>query len=107
MPYKGLESALFAKQWKSLCKKDKPLEEKLTKVMQSILANPNNFDSPLKGDRYLSVKKKAVSEHYRIIYRYCERCIGAHKTICAECNADECTPNTIIFEEVFHRDDGY
>jgi mRNA-degrading endonuclease RelE of RelBE toxin-antitoxin system len=107
MPHVRYETETFAAQWKKLCKKDKPLEEKLTEVVNGIIAHPENFDSPLQGDRNRSLKKKAVSEHYRIIYRYCERCLGVFKTQCDICVNSQCPNNAIIFEEVFHRDDGY
>jgi mRNA-degrading endonuclease YafQ of YafQ-DinJ toxin-antitoxin module len=107
MRYVPYESDLFAKQWKALCKKDRPLEERLTKVVHAIIENPENFDSPLQGNRKFSVKKKAVGEHYRIVYRYCERCIQIHKSVCDLCENAPKEAGAIIFEEVFHRSDGY
>lgn len=107
MPYTPYRSELFAKQLKDLCKKDKPLGTRLEAVISGILTNPENFDSPLQGNRNRSVKKKAVSEHYRIIYRYCERCLQIHKELCKGCTVPTKDENLIIFEEVFHRDDGY
>jgi mRNA-degrading endonuclease RelE of RelBE toxin-antitoxin system len=107
MPYVAYESDLFAKQWKALCKKDQPLQDRLTEVVNAILKNPENFDTPLQGDRKFSVKKKAVGKHYRIIYRYCGRCAMVFRASCGFCDA--CAPGSeaVIFEEVFHRDDGY
>jgi mRNA-degrading endonuclease YafQ of YafQ-DinJ toxin-antitoxin module len=107
MPYIPFESELYQKQWKKLCKKDKPLEERFKSVVAAIIANPQNFDSPLKADRAHSVKKKAIEERYRFIYRYCERCIQVNKKRCADCESAKCDVKTIVFEEVFHRDDGY
>jgi hypothetical protein len=107
MAYVTIQTGLFAKQWKHLCKKDKPLELKLTEAMKDIAEHPENFDSPLKADRVHSVKKKVARERYRIVYRYCERCIQLHRQTCSMCTMAERCTNTIIFEEVFHRDDGY
>ena len=107
MAYVRYESELFAKQMKALCKKDKNLEARLTDVIAGILANPENSDGALKGDRRFSLKKKAVSNHYRVIYRYCERCLLVHKELCEFCKDAPRPSETIIFEEVFHRDDDY
>ncbi|MDE3062865.1 MAG: hypothetical protein KGJ51_07360 [Acidobacteriota bacterium] len=96
------------KQFKALCKKDKPLEKLLLDAIGDIVAHPDNFDTPLKADRNRSVKKKAIRERYRIIYRYCERCFAVHKNLCDGCEmALDNPPKAIVFEEVFHRDDGY
>ena len=107
MPYQPYESDLFSRQLKQLCKKDKPLERKLSDTINDIIAHPENYDSSLQGERYLSVKKKAVRERYRIIYKYCERCLTITKQACPDCAADNRPKGSIIFEEVFNRDDGY
>lgn len=107
MAHHPYESETFSKQFKQLCKKDKPLEKKLNDAIDEILQNPENFDSTLKASRSGSVKKKAVKERYRIIYRYCERCLMTNKKSCADCTTQKRPTKSVIFEEVFHRDEGY
>jgi mRNA-degrading endonuclease RelE of RelBE toxin-antitoxin system len=107
MPYIKYESELFSKQWKDLCKKDKPLEDRFTEVVKAIVLNPENFDGTLKGDRAGSLKKKAVGNHYRLIYRYCKRCLQVDKKRCVECESSQRDADSVIFEEVFHRNDDY
>ena len=89
MPYVAFESNNSPGSGETLCKKDKPLEIKLSNAKNAIVTNPENFDSPLKADRCHSLKKKAVGERYRIIYRYCERCIQVHKIICEDCKVSK------------------
>lgn len=107
MAYSIFETELFKKQMKVLCKKDKPLEQQLREVIRTIAENPENFDSSLQGNRQRSVKKKAVKQHYRIIYRFCVRCIKVHKSACDGCPVANELESAVVFEEVFHRDDGY
>jgi hypothetical protein len=107
MAYNPFETDLFAKQFRQLCKKDKPLERKLTDTINDIIKNPENFDSTLQGERFRCVKKKAVRERYRIVYRYCERCLVTANHACDDCAAQKRPATSIIFEEVFNRDEGY
>lgn len=104
MAYKHYESELFTKQKRQLCKKDKPLEQKIEEAMTKILENPENHDSTLKGPRAGELKKKVIKERYRIIYRYCDHCKSvSQEEHCAGCDGQ----NSVIFKEVFHRDEGY
>jgi mRNA-degrading endonuclease RelE of RelBE toxin-antitoxin system len=108
MAYSIYRTDLFEKQLRNLCKKDKPLEKLLLGVINDIASHPENFASSLKAERNRSVKKKAVKERYRIVYRFCERCFVVHKDMCDGCEMNGNNPPTIItLEEVFRRDDGY
>lgn len=105
--YAEYRSEMFSKQYKGLTKKDRPLAKQLDQAIADIISDPGNFDSSLKADRKRSVKKKAVKERYRIIYRYCERCIQVHGSRCADCVAHGFPVESVILEEVFNRDSGY
>lgn len=104
MPRQQFKSELFEKQFKQLTKKDKPLGDKLEEAMAKITESPENHDSTLKGPLDGWVKKKAVKERYRFVYKYCELCFERKKERCAECQ--EGAPS-VVFREVFHRDEGY
>src|SRR5256885_15073086 len=102
MPHQHFESELFGRQFKQLTKKDKPLKEKLEEAIEKILENPANYDSKLRADLDGWVKKKAVKERYRLIYKYCGLCTESKKERCAGCS--EGAP-CVLFREVFHRDE--
>lgn len=107
MAHTPYESELFAKQRKELCKKNAPLEEAIEETIQKIIDNPESNDGSLRGPRAGTLKKKFAKKHYRMTFRYCSYCVAINKVRCDDCVNEGRDMDSVIFIDVFHRDDGY
>ena len=105
MAYEPYETELFAAQMQKL--RDKALWDQFNKTVENLIEHPELADSSLRGPRSGSFKKKFFHERYRIIFRYCEYCLKTKKKQCSDCAQESRPPNSIVFEEVFERGEGY
>ncbi len=104
MPYARHETEQFTGEMAVLRQKDKTTHDKLEKICERIISAPFNYDSTLKGPRSGQLKKKAIEERWRIVYRFCAYCLKVFKK---KCNGCDLPNNAVVFVEVFHRDEGY
>jgi len=102
--YKRYETELFTEQLQRIRCADRTVAQRIDKILNRILKNPEIYDGLLKGPRAGQCKKRAVDEKYRIVYKYCELCLKLNKEKCADCDLPD---DAVIFREVFRRDEGY
>ena len=105
MAYEPYESELFYKQMQKL--RDKTLVEQFDETVEKLMEHPELNDGQLKGDRAGTFKKKFFHRRYRITFKYCEFCLQTKKKQCTDCEQEGRGPKSIIFLEVFERDEGY
>lgn len=105
MAYDPYESELFSKQMQKL--RDKTLWEQFNETIEKLMEHPELNDGPLKGPRSGTFKKKFFHRRYRITFRYCDFCLQTKKQQCQDCQEEKRPAKSIVFLEVFERDEGY
>lgn len=80
--------------------------ERIRKVMDRILANPDDADGQMHGAHRGKFKKYVGHRDYRLIYYYCELCRKANRWLPDVCEGCKTMPDrSVIFFDVFHKNE--
>jgi len=102
--YKPTE--LFAKKLDQLKSSDPSGYDRIIKVIDRLLANPNDADGKMYGSYNNRFKKYVGRRDYRIIYYWCELCRKENRKLEKECTDCKKIPdNSVIFIDFYHKKD--
>ena len=79
---------------------------RIRKVIQRLLQNPGDADGRMRGLHHSRFKKYVGLRDYRLIYEWCAICRKTSKKLedrCAKC--DEISDNSVVFFDVFHKNE--
>jgi hypothetical protein len=80
--------------------------ERIKKVIDRILVNPDIADGQMHGAHRGKFKKYVGRREYRLIYYYCELCRKANRRLEKGCKNCEAMPDrSVIFFDVFHKNE--
>ena len=80
--------------------------ERIQKVIERLLKNPDDADGQMRGPHRGTFKKYVGRRDYRIIYYYCELCRKANRRLndaCEHCEA--ISDRSVVFLDVFHKNE--
>ena len=78
--------------------------ERITKVIDRLLINPNDADGKMHGLYNGRFKKYVGRSRYRLIYYWCELCRKENRRldkVCENCNV--IPDNSVIFFDLYHK----
>ena len=105
-PYLYQPTPLFATRLKKIKEQDRPGYERITKVIERLLKNPDDADGQMRGLHRGRFKKYVGRREYRLIYYYCELCRKANRRLATVCENCETIPDrSVIFFDVFHKNE--
>ena len=102
--YKPTE--LFSKKLDQLKTTDPPGYNRIKKVIDRLLYEPNDADGKMHGVYRGRFKKYVGRRDYRIIYYWCELCRKENRRLEKECEDCQVIPdNSVIFFDLYHKKD--
>ncbi len=97
-------TALFAKKLESVKLNDPPGFDRIVKVRDRLLANPNDADGKMHGVYNGRFKKYVGRSGYRIIYYWCELCRKENRRLDKACDhCQEIPDQSVIFFDLYHK----
>jgi hypothetical protein len=94
----------FTKKLESVKRHDPAGYERIIKVRDRLLVNPNDADGKMHGMYSGRLKKYVGKSGYRIIYYWCELCRKENRRlekVCADCK--EIPDQSVIFFDLYHK----
>jgi len=80
--------------------------ERIRKVIEKILVNPDMADGQMHGPHRGKFKKYVGRREYRLIYYYCELCRKFNRRLSDRCDTCESIPDrSVVFFDVFHKNE--
>lgn len=80
--------------------------DRVSKVIDRILQNPDIADGQMHGAHRGKFKKYVGRREYRLIYYYCEACRKYNRRLELVCDDCETMPDqSVIFFDVFHKNE--
>nr|MBC8413999.1 toxin [bacterium] len=78
--------------------------ERIMKVINRLLANPDDADGKMHGVFNGRFKKYVGKSGYRVIYYWCEQCKKENKRMAEKCdNCDIIPDQSVIFFDLYHK----
>jgi hypothetical protein len=99
-------TALFTKKLDQIKNSDPPGYLRIMKVIDRLLADPDDADGKMHGVYRGRFKKYVGRRDYRIIYYWCRRCRKENQRQEKDCeNCQEIPDNSVIFFDLYHKKD--
>jgi hypothetical protein len=96
----------FLNRLKKIKEQDRHGYERIKKVVERLLVNPDDADGQMRGIHRGTFKKYVGRRDYRLIYYYCELCRKANRRLETTCEDCKTIPDrSVIFFDVFHKNE--
>jgi hypothetical protein len=96
----------FADKLEKIKEQDRPGYERIVKVVDRLLTNPDDADGQMRGPHRGRFKKYVGRREYRLIYYYCQLCRKANRRLAMVCeNCDTIPDGSVVFFDVFHKNE--
>lgn len=96
----------FAAKLEKINKTDPPGFERIMKVIDRLLVNPDDADGKMHGVHKGRFKKYVGRRDYRLIYYYCELCKKVNRRLESVCDYCEAVNHhSVVFFDVYHKKD--
>ena len=105
-PYQYHPTICFVGKLDRIKKQDPTGFKRINQVIERLLNNPEDADGRMRGVHHSRFKKYVGRRDYRLIYEWCELCRKASKKLedrCEKC--DEVSDNSVVFFDVFHKNE--
>jgi hypothetical protein len=99
-------TALFSKKLDRIKSRDPSGYQRITAVIDRLLADPADADGKMRGNYHGRYKKYVGRRDYRIIYYWCELCRKENRRLEKQCDGCRVIPdNSVIFFDLYHKKD--
>lgn len=97
---------IFVKKLDQIKNTDPPGYDRIKKVIERLLVEPDDADGKMHGIYRGRLKKYVGKRDYRIIYYWCELCRKENRRLEKKCEGCEKIPdNSVIFFDLYHKKD--
>jgi hypothetical protein len=97
---------LFSRKLDQIKDSDPPGYGRIMKVIDRLLADPDDADGKMHGAYRGRFKKYVGRRDYRIIYYCCRRCRKENERLEKDCENCQAIPdNSVIFFDLYHKKD--
>ena len=97
-------TSLFSEKLERIKTSDPPGYDRVSKVIDRLLANPDDADGKMRGLYNGRFKKYVGRSGYRIIYYWCELCRKENRKLDKACDDCERIPDrSVIFFDLYHK----
>ena len=96
----------FEEKLEKISKNDPHGFSRIRKVIERILANPEDADGRMHVRHHARFKKYVGRKDYRLIYEWCELCRKMNRKMAERCgNCHEIADHSVVFFDVFHKNE--
>ena len=97
---------LFSRKLAVVRESDPPGYARIIKVIERLLADPDNADGKMHGHYQGRFKKYVGRRDYRLIYYWCSRCRKENRRQDKSCgNCEEIPDQSVMFFDLYHKSD--
>jgi len=96
----------FSAKLNHIEKINQPFFQRIRKVIERILKNPQIADGRMRGLHHSRFKKYVGRSDYRLIYEWCELC--RKKAVAIEHRCDNChqlPDHSVVFFDIYHKNE--
>lgn len=95
---------LFEERLEDIRKTDPAGYERIMKVIDRLLLNPDDADGKMRGQYNGRMKKYVGRSGYRIIYYWCSLCNKENRRLKEKCEKCGAIPdNSVVFFDLYHK----